>query len=1064
MTEIPFTFEELERLARSGGWVRRMALRLVGDASLADDVVQEAYLEALQSTSAPRGSLRAWFSGVVRNVARSRVREEGRRRVREERAARGERLAPAAENVARLEQQRLLIEALLALPDAYRDALVLRWVEDLPPREIARRLEVPVATVNSRLARGLERLRTGLVSRHGGDRSRWLTAFAPLLRAPASKGTPLLIGGMLVNAKVLVTTLAVVALVALGGAYLSGGPLARAPRGTQPPPVAQAPAPALAAGSPAAVDRATTERRALPATEPEAPTRTFRVVDGASDEPVAGAAVYVDDVWSDRSGLTPVARLALQANLPWSLRAHARTAGTRRVTDAEGRVRMPLPSEWSLVFAEAGERNVVRHVRTADGDAETEIVLALGRDREVLVTVVDDRGEPLADVPVVLAQEASRGGPETFQIPVSTARTERRGDDVLARLAWPPGRPEVDDGPVVVGLDLPTARPVTVRIDPDAWPAEPLTLRCPPLASVEVVARIEDAGPFPDGTLVQLCAAEEEAGLLGILDAGGKLFGTTKEGRVRFSPVGVGARLAVAGHRIATDPDTLFFAGPATAGEVLEVELVARLRATRLAGRIVDEGGEPLARLRATLQRTDRPAIALETDAEGRFELELGLDDAADAPAVEVVESAIRPRRSAPLRLPRAVDGRVDLGDVALIGAPLLPPGEGVSGRVVDADGAPVAAALVRWVEWEGNGARWLPVSAPMAFTLGDGTFALPGELPGERARLTVISTAGYHDPVAVAVPSEGVTLRLAAGATLAGRVLVDEGLSAGSLSVGLWDEAQGPAPERLDVLGWLATRIEHRTFAFEGLRPGGYTLRVEADGDRASAVAVRGIAVSGTGVVRDARLDPLDLTGRYRSFSLRVVDEEGREVSAAVYALNAGGGVQYVGHSDRGPMSSGRALDGALVVEAEGFFPESLDPARLPDEVVLRRGMSVEVEWGGPGDLAELPFDLEVALEPLAPPPRFGGERVERFLGNSSPDRTRLGSGAPARVREPGTYAVRFTTVREIADEVFVGRPVSLPEAPRVVVQAPGERVVVTLPADVLERESEWIRSRIPD
>ena len=52
------------------------------------------------------------------------------------------------------------LEGLLAtLPEAQRAALILRYQEDLTPKEIAATLEAPLATVKSNLQRGLKLLR-----------------------------------------------------------------------------------------------------------------------------------------------------------------------------------------------------------------------------------------------------------------------------------------------------------------------------------------------------------------------------------------------------------------------------------------------------------------------------------------------------------------------------------------------------------------------------------------------------------------------------------------------------------------------------------------------------------------------------------------------------------------------------------------------------------------------------------------------------------------------------------------------------------------------------------------
>jgi hypothetical protein len=125
-------------------------------------------------------------------------------------------LPSAAELAARVELQRKLAEAVLALSEPTRSTLVLRYLEGLAPRHIARRQGVPPATVKSRLKRGLSELRARLDRDHGGDGRSWLAALAPLLRAPTRAPLfPLSIGVLAVNAKLLVTSGALAAALAL---------------------------------------------------------------------------------------------------------------------------------------------------------------------------------------------------------------------------------------------------------------------------------------------------------------------------------------------------------------------------------------------------------------------------------------------------------------------------------------------------------------------------------------------------------------------------------------------------------------------------------------------------------------------------------------------------------------------------------------------------------------------------------------------------------------------------------------------------------------------------------
>jgi protocatechuate 3,4-dioxygenase beta subunit len=145
----------------------------------------------------------------MRNLARERGRTDGRRRAREEFAARSEASETTETAVERIAVQRELVEAVLELGEPYREAILLRFFEELPPREIARRLDAPVATVNSRIARGLGELRRKLDHSHGERRS-WLVLLAPFVE-PSHSAAPTL-GTWIVNAKV---TIAVVSIVAI---------------------------------------------------------------------------------------------------------------------------------------------------------------------------------------------------------------------------------------------------------------------------------------------------------------------------------------------------------------------------------------------------------------------------------------------------------------------------------------------------------------------------------------------------------------------------------------------------------------------------------------------------------------------------------------------------------------------------------------------------------------------------------------------------------------------------------------------------------------------------------
>jgi RNA polymerase sigma-70 factor (ECF subfamily) len=175
-------------------WLRRLAHALVADRDLAEDLVQETCVAALEHAPSERGQLRRWLAAVLRNALRQHARGEGRRRAREAatggeralaRAAAGE---PVEHLVERVQLQRELVDAVLDLPEPYRGAVLLRYFEQLPPRVIAERTGVPLATVQSRLQRALIKLRARLDGHH----PRWAVLLLPWTRgleAPLATST-----------------------------------------------------------------------------------------------------------------------------------------------------------------------------------------------------------------------------------------------------------------------------------------------------------------------------------------------------------------------------------------------------------------------------------------------------------------------------------------------------------------------------------------------------------------------------------------------------------------------------------------------------------------------------------------------------------------------------------------------------------------------------------------------------------------------------------------------------------------------------------------------------------
>lgn len=151
----------------------RTALRLTRNPAEADDLVQDTYLKAFRHKARfePGSNLRAWLFTILMNTWRNRRRDAGHDPV-----------AVAGEGVEQSDVQpssgaspeELLLRATLGaemtaaleqMPDAFREAVWLRDVDEFTYAEIAEMLDVPLGTVMSRISRGrrhlFERLTAG---------------------------------------------------------------------------------------------------------------------------------------------------------------------------------------------------------------------------------------------------------------------------------------------------------------------------------------------------------------------------------------------------------------------------------------------------------------------------------------------------------------------------------------------------------------------------------------------------------------------------------------------------------------------------------------------------------------------------------------------------------------------------------------------------------------------------------------------------------------------------------------------------------------------------------------
>lgn len=369
----PHTATAPEAILSHTAWIHRLARHLARDPDLADDLAQATYVAALERPPATTQNVRGWLATVTRNVWRQTARSERRRVARERELSSEAPTPPTDETVAKAQTHRLVVDEVLALAEPFRTAVLLRFFEDLPPRVIAKRTGVPVATVHSRIGRGIRLLRGRLETRCGGDRAALATMLVPLM-AQRGLGPALATGAILMNSKAILIPVALI-LAGAGLFWKLGSGDTPAPTG------------ATVAATP-------TDNAANP---PPAPTPD----PGRHVVPVAPAA-QPDTPAIEASAATFHGR-ALDLDGRAVPAATVKLVGTSAVatTDSVGGFELPVPDRpREIVVADPDLTTVLVGSATPEMQSGSDPVVIIARRLDVSGTVTDAHGAPVADVRV----------------------------------------------------------------------------------------------------------------------------------------------------------------------------------------------------------------------------------------------------------------------------------------------------------------------------------------------------------------------------------------------------------------------------------------------------------------------------------------------------------------------------------------------------------------------------------------------------------------------------------------------------------------------------------------
>jgi RNA polymerase sigma factor (sigma-70 family) len=957
-----------EEALANAEWVARLARALSRDSADAGDLAQEAWEAALEADpSQRRGSLRAWLTGVARNLARMRARKGLRRQQHESEAA--AELAgspPSPEDlVERLEAQQRVAQLMLELDQPIREVLYLRFYEGLSSSEIGRRLGLPAGTVRWRSKQGLDDLRARL-DRSYGDRRRWTFLLLPA----ATNGSGTTLWGAFAVKKA-TTALGLLLLLLLGAGGIVAIVRHAGTSGSGDQTAGHSSAPTASGG---ALWRTGGTERPLPGWLAQPGLEARRIagrVTTLEGVPIKGASVELASL-ATAGGLVEGPRLitnaagefnfGLQLAMTYSVSASAAgLTGSTQTIDLRSPIARPRPDEMELRLGPC-DAAMVGSVRDASGGpvAAARVAWVPGGQFDTIITGA--------------AVETDLAG--NFELCVE------RGREIDAQVS------AEGYGAIVVRTTVRGRESFDFSLVPEAT----------------VVGRVirEDTGKPVANAHVRL-----SPGQWGFERTASRASFSGSDGRFRISGVAPGSHvLAAVGDRLATARETPIVVEAGQTTE--EMELVLETRST-VRGRVID-GGKPVAGAVVAARTGDagRQSADAVSQEDGSFVL--------DRVPRGQVRFAARPYQV--MRPDTFEITRPQHDDVIIEVDPLGV----IAGRVLRR-GRPVDAALI--VLRGPNAAEIGPVRTGV-----DGRFEARGLSAGEWKVIGSSERDGAFSPAQEVDLERGqraeVTIDLTYGAAISGVVVDQDGAPVPAVSVefrhsgrddlGFATTAKDGSFRAATMMGGARylTTIRRRWNATERLRP--------ASGGEFPPITLADGTSEVTGVVLAVRLDRLSIAGR-------VADESGAPVpDARVAAEMMSPGVatrfgRWFHQASTVTDVDGRFSIGELSAGPYALQARSSVGAESTIDEVAAGSQNVAIVLPSPGS-------IEGTLVGFREVPRVFASRRDAHSSGTVTHGVVSGTTFTMKTVTPGTYLLDARTGTEAASarvEVTAGRTSSV-------------------------------------
>ncbi len=527
----------LEELLAHSGWVRALARSLVADSSAADDVEQQVWLTAMERPPRHSSNLKAWLSSVVRSVVGRNYRDSERQERRRRKLSAGLHGASGSvsghgqfagddhgdqnrpEAVAsRMETFQALAALVSELEEPYGSAIYLRYFENMSVAEVARQQGVPTATAQTRLHRGVEKLRGRMKARFGLDwKQRCVIFLAPLPAAPIPVTTIALITmsaktkWMIAAAVLLALPLYQIFSAETDVNTTSGVELATPVAAENDPVQGQVNVELLANGR---VETSIPDSSAAGSGDVGG-GHQLTVSHAGSLQPAANVEVFYFDRGSDLD--KEFSRTMFRDNL--DMESLLERFGSKYSTDASGRVTLPARTSYAWVAARSADKFASLYMLEDLNDNHyEEIELLLEARVNIAVRVLDHLGQPAADVSIAYQSQYAPGHGNNLDL----VKTDESGRAIFRNMQVRFASANPNNGHFIV-VDLPLANSLQHKFPLQDPPLDEIVFHLPETTSMNVRASNADGTPLRDGAPVKMHAdyvhiAGTEKGAVGSFD------------------------------------------------------------------------------------------------------------------------------------------------------------------------------------------------------------------------------------------------------------------------------------------------------------------------------------------------------------------------------------------------------------------------------------------------------------------------------------------------------------------------------------------------------------------